>query len=76
MKKKAYRIKGKFYMKNKWQPFKKEVVSSSKPKAKEKVLSIMGSKHGVKRGMIKIEEVKEIPVEEIENLVVKYLLER
>lgn len=76
MKKKAYKIKGEFYMKNSWQPFKKEVVSSSKPKAKEKVLSIIGSKHGVKRRMIKIKEVNEIPPEEVENPVVKYLLER
>jgi len=63
-------------MRNRWQPFKKEVVSTSKPKAREKVLSIIGSKHGVKRRMIKIEEVNEIPPEEVENAVVKYLLER
>lgn len=63
-------------MKNKWQPFAKEVVSSSEPKAKEKILSLIGSKHGVKRRVINIKEVEEIPAEKVENLVVKYLLEK
>ena len=67
MGKKAYRIEGKFYMKNIWHPFKKEIVSSSKPKAKEKVLSIIGSNHRVKRKKVKIEEIKEISPEEIER---------
>ncbi len=76
MKKKAYRVVGKFYMKNKWQPFTKEIISSSKPKAKEKIFSLMGSKHGVKRRVIEIEEIEEVSPEEVENPIVKYLLER
>ncbi len=75
MVKKAYRVKGKFYMKNIWHPFEKEVVSSSKAKAEEKILSIIGSNHRVKRKMIKIEELKEVPPEEVKDLVVKYLIE-
>ena len=63
-------------MKNKWQPFAKEIISSSKPKAKEKIFSLMGSKHGVKRRVIEIDEIEEVPSEEIENPIVKYLMER
>ncbi|MEA2054062.1 MAG: 50S ribosomal protein L18Ae [Candidatus Thermoplasmatota archaeon] len=74
MKKKAYRVEGKFYMKNTWQPFKKEIASSSKAKAKEKIVSIIGSNHRAKRKMIKIEEVKELSPDEVENLVVQYLI--
>jgi len=62
-------------MKDIWHPFKKEVISTSKIKAKEKVFSIIGSNHRVKRRMVKIEELDEITSEEVENPVVKYLIE-
>jgi len=75
MAKKAYKVKGKFYMKKVWHPFSKEIVSSSKTKAKEKVLSIIGSNHRVKRNKIKIDELKEVSLDEVENPVVKYLVE-
>ncbi|KAA0002649.1 MAG: 50S ribosomal protein L18a [Thermoplasmata archaeon] len=75
MAKKAYRVEGKFYAKNMWYPFKKEIVSSSKVKAKEKVLSIIGSNHRVKRKKVEIKEVKELSPEEVEDPVVKYLIE-
>ena len=76
MAKKAYKVEGKFYVKNIWHPFSKEVVSSSKVKAKEKVLSIIGSNHRVKRNKIIIDNLKEVSPDELENLVVKYLVER
>jgi len=73
---KAYRVKGEFLMKNVWQPFSKEVVGKSKKEAREKILSIMGSRHKVKRRFIKIESIEEIQKDEIEDPVVKYILER
>jgi len=76
MAKKAYKVEGRFYVKNAWYPFKKEIVSSSKPKAKEKVLSIIGSNHRVKRKKVEIKEVKELAPEEVEDPVVKYLIEK
>ncbi|MCD6299087.1 MAG: 50S ribosomal protein L18a [Thermoplasmata archaeon] len=76
MAKKAYKVEGKFYMKNIWHPFSKEVVSSSKVKAKEKVLSIIGSNHRVKRNKIIIDNLKDVSPDKLENLVVKYLVER
>ncbi|MCD6481185.1 MAG: 50S ribosomal protein L18a [Thermoplasmata archaeon] len=73
---KAYRIKGSFLMKDVWQPFAKEVIGNNEEEAKERLLSIMGSRHKVKRRMIKIEEVKELQKDEIEDAVIKYILER
>ncbi len=73
---KAYRVKGKFLMKDVWQPFTKEVVGENEEEAKERLLSIMGSRHRVKRRMVKIEEVKELQKDEIEDAVIKYMVER
>ncbi|MFO8133425.1 MAG: 50S ribosomal protein L18Ae [Thermoplasmatota archaeon] len=73
---KAYRVEGTFYMKNTWQPFKKEVVSEDEGGAREKVLSLIGSNHKVKRKMVRIENVVELSVDDVENLAVRYQLER
>ncbi len=73
---KAYRVKGEFLMKNVWQPFSKEVVGENEEAAKEKILSIIGSRHKVKRRFIKIAEIKELQKDEIEDPIVKYILER
>lgn len=73
---KAYRVVGKFLMKDVWQPFNKEVIGKDEEEAKEKVYSIMGSRHKVKRRMIKIEEVKELQKGEIKDAVVKYIIEK
>ena len=59
-----------------WQPFSKEVMGNDEEEAKERLLSILGSKHGVKRRMIKIEEIKELKKEEIKDPVIKYLVEK
>jgi large subunit ribosomal protein LX len=73
---KAYRVKGEFLMKNVWQPFSKEVVGENEEVVREKILSIIGSRHKVKRRFIKIAEIKELQKDEIEDPVVKYILER
>lgn len=73
---KAYRVEGTFYMKNKWQPFKKEVVSDDESSAEEKALSLIGSHHRVKRKMIRIEDIVELALENVENPVIRYQLER
>ncbi len=72
---KAFRVKGRFRMGKEWQTFTKEVVEESEDGAHEKALSIMGSKHRVKRTNIKINEVKEISPDEVEDIVVRDLLE-
>lgn len=73
---KAYEIKGKFLMKNVWQPFTKEIEGENEEEAKEKILSIIGSLHKVKRNKIKIEEIKELQKDEITDPVVKYKVEK
>lgn len=56
-----YEIKGKFKMgRNKNQKFSKEVEAKNKEFAKEKIYSILGSKHRVKRRDIEIWEIKQI----------------
>ena len=74
--KKAYKINGKFLMGEDWQYFTKEVIASNEKKAVELLLSDMGSKHRVKRRSISIKEVVEVPSDQIENPVVKYLMEK
>lgn len=41
-----------------WKPFSKTVESLNEKNAREKVYSLMGSEHGIKRDLIKIAEVK------------------
>lgn len=55
-----YIVEGKFKAGVQWEKFSKEVESSSEKNAREKILSIFGSKHGVNRNLIKIETVKEV----------------
>jgi len=73
---KAYRVEGTFYMKNKWQLFKKEVVSDDESSAEEKALSLIGSHHRVKRKLIRIEDIVELALEDVENPAIRYQLER
>ncbi len=73
---KAYRIVGKFLMKDIWQPFKKEIIGENEDDARERILSIIGSRHKVKRRMIKIDKIVELKFEEIEDPLVKYILEK
>jgi len=41
-----------------WHPFSKKVESPNEKNARDKVYSLMGSEHGLKRSLIKIDEVK------------------
>jgi large subunit ribosomal protein LX len=43
-----------------WLPFSKVIESQNEKNAVEWVYSLMGSEHGLKRGLIKIDEVKTI----------------
>jgi large subunit ribosomal protein LX len=72
----AYEIKGEFRISvRNWQPFTIEVASADEPAAVERVYSIIGSRHKVKRQFVKIEAVRAMNVEEITDHQVKYLLE-
>jgi len=72
---KVFRVNGTFRMGRNLQKFTKEVLEESEGSAEEKVLSIIGSKHRVKRTNIDIKEIKEIPEDEVENQYILDVLE-
>ena len=74
---KAFKITGTFKMGSvKNQPFTKEVLATNKNQAKEKIYSDLGSKHKIKRNFINIAKVQEISADEIEDPLIKGLLEK
>ncbi len=50
------------------------MVADSEEEAVEKAYSLLGSKYGIKRRLIRIEETKEINPEESNDPVVKYYM--
>lgn len=74
MKTKIFRIQGKFMMGNKYKPFTKELKAINKEDIHEKIYSDFGSKHGIKRNKIIIEEIKEITEDEVLDPIVKALI--
>ncbi|MEE9223753.1 MAG: 50S ribosomal protein L18Ae [Thermoplasmata archaeon] len=68
---KAFRIEGEFLMKDKWQRFVKEIASKDKKVATESLLSDMGGRHRAKRKNIKIHDIRELKLEEVENPLVR-----
>lgn len=71
---KAFKIKGKFLMGDRWQEFTKEVAGDDENDVREKTLSRLGSKHRVKRTKIQISEVIEIQAKEVTDQIIKYQL--
>jgi large subunit ribosomal protein LX len=58
-----FEIKGKYkggLVGKTWLPFSKTVDSQNEKNATDKVFSLMGSQHGLKRPLIKIDEVKAV----------------
>ncbi len=53
-----FEIRGKFKVRNNWQSFTKVIESQNEKNAVEKAYSLLGSKQGVKRNLVRIEEVK------------------
>jgi len=72
---KAFRISGRFRMGRDWQPFSKELAAEDEPAAREKLLSLLGSQHGVPRKYIAITTAVEVPKDQVEDHAVKYALE-
>lgn len=61
--------------KGEWQRFSKEVISEDEESAIEKIYSLFGSKHRVKRTNIKIYDTEEIDEDEVENDLIKEKIE-
>ncbi len=71
---KVFRVTGEIRKPNLETRFRKEVVALKPEQAVEKVYTELGSRHRVKRFQIKIGEVAEIPLQEIENPLIKKLI--
>lgn len=72
---KAFRISGRFRMGHDWQDFSKEVAAADEAAAREHLLSILGSQHGVPRRSIEIRGVAEVPAAELRDHAVRYTVE-
>jgi large subunit ribosomal protein LX len=73
---KAFEVKGQFVMSHRqWHPFALEVAALDEKAAVEKTLALIGSRHKVKRKLVKIEGVKSLKAEEVSDHAVKHLLE-
>jgi len=53
-------VKGTFKAGQKWERFTKKITSPNKNNGKEKTYSLIGSEHGLRRSLIKIESVEEV----------------
>lgn len=68
---KVFRVIGEIQKPNLKTPFRKEVIAVKPEHAVEKVYAELGSRHRVKRFHIKIANVEEVSMEEIENPLLK-----
>jgi len=73
MRTKRFRIQGKFMMGNAFQPFTKELKAINEEDIHEKIYSEFGSKHGINRNKIVIEDIKEISKDDVQDPMIKAL---
>lgn len=71
---KVFRVTGEINKPNLKTPFNKEVLAVKSDHAVEKVYAEIGSKHRVKRFQLKISNVEEISIDEIENPIIKKIV--
>lgn len=71
---KAFRVSGRFRMGRDWQAYSKELAAADEAAAREKLLSLFGSRHGVPRKYITIAKVEEVPKDQVEDQAVRYAL--
>ncbi|MEM2937143.1 MAG: 50S ribosomal protein L18Ae [Candidatus Bathyarchaeia archaeon] len=71
---KVFRVTGEIRKPNLKTNFRKEVVAVKPQHAVEKVYAELGSRHRVKRFHIKISRVEEVPLQEIENPLIRKLV--
>jgi len=73
---KVFRIRGLMkYRTGDVQPFTIEVTALSEGQALEKVYSLLGSRHKLKRRNIKIQSIEEVSIEDVKSDYVRRLLE-
>jgi len=72
MAKKVFRVTGSYRAIHHEQSFSKEVVAADNDAAREYILSLFGSKHGVPRRLIQVTDVREVPADQVEDAVVRF----
>ena len=71
---KAFLVRGTFRMAQDWTKFAKEVAAETPEAAVERVVSDLGSKHRVKRYLVKVKDVTSIPLDQVQDPVVRFRL--
>ncbi|WP_054849437.1 50S ribosomal protein L18Ae [Vulcanisaeta sp. JCM 14467] len=71
---KIYRVTGRMRIGMQWQRFSLELLATKPSEAVEMAYSRLGSRHKLKRSMIRIEEVREISRDEVKRTEVLQLL--
>ena len=74
MKTKIFRIQGKFMMGDSLKPFTRELRATSEKEIREKIYSEFGSKHNITRNQIKIQDIREISAEDVQDPLIKALI--
>ncbi|MCW8802089.1 MAG: 50S ribosomal protein L18Ae [Candidatus Bathyarchaeota archaeon] len=72
---KVYRVSGKINKPNLQTEFSKEIRAIKPEDAVEKVYTLIGSKHRVRRFQMSITKVEEIGLDEVEDLIIRKLTE-
>ena len=72
---KAYRVKGKFLMRDTMSPFNREIEAMDEDDAREKMLSLLGSEHRCKRNKVNVESITEVPLDEVEDQLIRARIE-
>jgi large subunit ribosomal protein LX len=72
---KAFRVKGTFLMGGRMSPFNREIEAEDQEDAHEKMLSLLGSEHRCKRNKVKVETIVEVPLDEVEDPLIKARIE-
>ena len=72
---KIFRLTGDFKMGKNWQNFTKEVLAEDVKDAVERFVSDMGGKHGIKRTQIRVKNTEAMKNEDVENLVLRQMIE-
>ena len=71
---KIYRVKGTFVMGEEYHDFTKEYKATCEEDVEAKIYARFGSKHGINRNQISIDEITEITPEEVVDPIVKEIL--
>jgi large subunit ribosomal protein LX len=58
MKGQSYRVEGTFRMDGEWRPYRKVIIAPNEDQARERIYTLLGSKHRLKRREIRVGKVE------------------